>query len=98
MGAGGNGWLFDRTPTDRDLMEMCGSDELVDALRRITLNGLSNLNLTTRLRADLKLTEGDISQLLGILEAEKRLDAPALEAIKSGDTTIESLLQKMSRV
>ncbi|MDZ4370234.1 MAG: hypothetical protein U1C74_02275 [Phenylobacterium sp.] len=91
-----HGWQFDRTPTDRVLREMPGADALIQALQRVTLNGLSNLTPSTRLQADLKLTPGDISQLLGILSAENLLDAGRLERMKSGDMTVEVLLQNMS--
>jgi hypothetical protein len=90
------GWLLDRTPTDPDLIKMQGSDVLLNALRRVTLNGLSNLTLATRLRSDLRLTPADVSQLLSLLAAEDRLDAQTVEALKFQDMTVEGLLQKMS--
>jgi hypothetical protein len=90
------GWQFDRTPTDPILREMQGSDALMQALRRVTLNGLSNLTPSTRLQADLKLSPGDVSQLLDILAADNRLDARSLEDMQSGDVTVGALLQKMS--
>lgn len=89
------GWQFDRTPTDPVLREMQGADVLIRALQRVTLNGLSNLKLSTRLRADLKLTSADMSQLRSILSAGNWLDSQNSEDMKSGDMTVERLLQKM---
>lgn len=90
-----HGWQFDRTPTDPVLRELRGSDVLIRALQRVTLNGLSNLSPSTRLRTDLKLSPADMSQLLSILSAESRLQGQNLEAVKSGDMTVGTLLQKM---
>ena len=90
-----HGWQFDRTPTDPVLRELRGSDVLIRALQRVTLNGLSNLSPSTRLRTDLKLTEADMSQLLSILSAETRLQGQHLEDMKPGDMTVGMLLQKM---
>lgn len=90
-----HGWQFDRTPTDPVLREMQGSDVLIRALQRVTLNGLSTLSPSTRLQTDVKLTPADMSQLLSILSAENRLDGKDLEDMKSGDMTVGTLLQKM---
>jgi len=90
-----HGWQFDRTPTDPVLREMQGSDVLIRALQRVTLNGLSNLTPATRLQTDLKLTPADMAQLLGILSAENRLQGQNPEDMKSGDMTVGTLLQKM---
>jgi hypothetical protein len=87
---------FDRTPTDPVLREMQGADVLIRALQRVTLNGLSDLNPSTRLQADLRLTPADMSQLRGILSAENLLDAQGLEDMRSGDMTVGSLLRNMS--
>lgn len=90
-----HGWQFDRTPTDPVLRELRGSDVLIRALQRVTLNGLSNLSPSTRLRTDLKLSPADMSQLLSILSAESRLQWQNLDDVKSGDMTVGTLLQKM---
>ena len=90
-----HGWQYDRTPTDPILKEMQGSDVLIRALQRVTLNGLSNLSPSTRLRTDLKLSPADLSQLLSILSAETRLQGQNLEDMQSGDMTLGTLLQKM---
>jgi len=90
-----HGWQFDRTPTDPVLRALRGSDVLIRALQRVTLNGLSNLSPSTRLRTDLKLTPADMSQLLSILSAETRLRGQDLDDMKSGDMTVGTLLQKM---
>lgn len=92
------GWRFDRTPTDLALMQAPGAEVLVRALERVTLSGLSQLTLSTRLRADLKLTSADLSQLLSILSAEGHLDGWNLEDVTSADPTVEALLGKMSQV
>jgi hypothetical protein len=90
-----HGWQYDRTPTDPILREMQGSDVLIRALQRVTLNGLSNLSPATRLQTDLKLTPADMSQLLSILSAENRPEGQNFEDMKSGDMTVGALLQKM---
>jgi hypothetical protein len=92
-----HGWQFDRTPTDPALREARGSDALIQALQRVTLHGLSNLTLSTRLQADLKLSPGDVSRLLNILSAENALGAEELDALKSSDMTIGALLKIMDR-
>lgn len=91
------GWQFARTPRDLALRQTSGSDALVQALRRVTLNGLSDLTPSTRLQADLMLTPSDVSALLGILAAENWLDDESLDGMTSGDLTVEALLRKMAR-
>lgn len=90
------GWQFDRTPSDRALTAMPGGDALVQALRRVTLNRLSDLTLSTRLQADLRLTPADMSALLDILAAEHWLEVPSLEGLRTGDLTVGALLKTMS--
>ncbi len=91
------GWQFDRTPANATWAEVQAGQALIAALRRVTLNSLSKLTLTTRLRADLKLTSADMSELLTILKAERWLDAGRIENVGRDDFTVETLLTLMSR-
>lgn len=89
------GWQFDRTPPAAPWTETANGILLVQALRRVTLNGLSSVTLRTRLRTDLRLTGEDTSALFNVLglrwEGDKDLTVEALlAAMTSRDSPSEA--------
>jgi len=81
------GWRFDRTPPAAPWTETENGSRLVQALRRVTLNGLSSVTLKTRLRSDLRLSGDDISALLAVL---------GLKLEGDNDLAVEVLLDAMN--
>lgn len=90
------GWEFARTPATAAWTEEPAGKALIQALRRVTLNGLSSVTLVTRLQTDLRLTSADMSELLGILIAERWLHERRIEDVRLDDLTVEALLGLMS--
>lgn len=81
------GWRFDRTPPAAPWTETENGSRLVQALRRVTLNGLSSVTLETRLRSDLRLSGDDMSALFDVL---------GLRPEEGSDLTVEVLLDAMN--
>lgn len=92
-----HGVQFDRTPAGA-WAETTNGQALVAALRRVTLNGLRGVTEGTALQRDLKLTTGDIAELLKILVADHGLDKAALlDRTPVGELTVRMLLDGTSR-
>ena len=90
-----HGWEYDRTPPTAAWTETEAGEALIHALRRVTLNGLSKVTGSTRLRADLGLTSADMSELFSILVADGWLDQQA-PRITQLDLSVDALISRMS--
>lgn len=89
------GWEHDRTPPAAAWIETEAGKALIQALRRVTLNGLSEVTGATRLRAHLKLTYADVAQLYSILQGDRWLDREAPVNPQS-DPSVDELVSRMS--
>jgi hypothetical protein len=92
------GWRFDRTPPAAPWTDTAHGQILIEALRRVTLNGLSKVTPATRLREDLKLTSSDISELLAILSRDLGTDERSPAGSRDGDVTVQSPLDAMAPI
>lgn len=90
------GWRFDRTPPPGEWTQTANGQVLIEALRRVSLNGLSRVTPNTRIREDLKLTAADISAIVEVLTAERPDARPAIQRARTGQLTVQSLLDAMS--
>lgn len=75
------GWRFDRTPPAAPWTETENGVLLIQALRRVTLNGLYAVTPETRLRRDLRLTREDLSALFAILGLQLDDNDPSVAAL-----------------
>jgi len=88
-------WEYVRAPRAAAWTETAAGKALIQALQRVTLNGLSELSGSSRLRADLKLTSADMSQLFSILVADGWLERQEIADAQS-DPSIDVLVSRMS--
>lgn len=91
-----HGWHFDRTPPPGEWTQTANGQVLIQALRRVSLNGLSGVTPSTRIREDLKLTAADVSALVEVLTAGRPDAGPAIQRARTGSMTVQSLLDAMS--
>ena len=90
------GWRCDRTPTPGAWTQTANGQLVIEALRRVSLAGLSGVTPSTRIREDLKFTTSDVSWLVEVLTVARPDSAPALERARAGGSmTVQSLLDAM---
>jgi hypothetical protein len=90
-----HGVEFDRTPPSAPWTATEEGQALIRTLRRVTLNSLSEVTLETRLREDLKLTSGDLSELFALLREEGGVDGGVVQRGQSGGLAVGELLKSM---
>lgn len=86
---------FDRTPPAAPWTATEKGQILIRTLSRVTLNSLASVTLKTRLREDLKLTSGDLSELVALLRKDCGLDETIVQRAESGRLTVGEVLDGM---
>jgi hypothetical protein len=81
------GWQFDRTPPPAPWTKTENGSLLIQAFRRVTLNGLSSVTPETWVRRDLGLTSEDLSELVAVLGLRPKGEI---------DLTVQALLDEMN--
>lgn len=92
------GWTYDRTPVDTSWADPDHGVALLAALRRMSLNDLRSVTARTRLKGDMRFTNGDIAELLRLLASDGHLSEAAIDRLRVGDPTIQAVLDDMAGV
>ena len=90
------GWAYDRTPVDSSWVDPDRGVALLAALRRMSLNDLRSVTARTRLKGDMRFTNGDVAELLRLLASDGNLSETAIDRLRVGDPTIQAVLDDMA--
>ena len=87
---------FDQTPPEAPWTATQNGQLLIKTLVRVQLSTLSAVTLGTRMRRDLNMNDADLAQLQILLRQHCDFNPETSERVKSGDPTVEELLEGMS--